>query len=82
MFLLNFNGDFSQRFNDNIFMNTRYKNEFNSTQTLIVDVKGPTSNNNVYNVNLTKDGKFSVKLPHTLNVIIYHMENNIQLYYI
>ena len=64
----NFNGDFSQRFNDNIFMNTRYKNEFNSTKTLIVDVKGPTSNNNVYNVNLTKDGKFSVKLPQTLNI--------------
>lgn len=65
----NLHEDFSQRFNDNIFMNTRYKNEFNSTKTLIVDVKGPTSDeNNVYNVNLTKDGKFSVKLPQTLNI--------------
>lgn len=64
----NLHEEFSQRFNDNIFMNTRYKNEFNSTKTLIVDVKGPTSKNNVYNVNLTKDGKFSVKLPQTLNI--------------
>lgn len=65
----NLHEDFSQRFNDNIFMNTRYKNEFNSTKTLIVDVKGPTANdNNLYNVNLTTNGKFSVKLPHTLNI--------------